>query len=142
MQVRFLLGTPRLRSMRALRYMSKVIQIVVIGAIRHKGKYLLTQRIHKDPKVHGKWQLPGGGLEAGETLLQCLHREIKEETNLTLKNVQLIPKVFEVLRSDWHGVFVAFICEPNSSSFNIKLDDEASAWQWLSAKQITNHASD
>ena len=33
-------------------------------------------------------KLPGGGLEFGESLLECLHREFEEELNLKIKNIQ------------------------------------------------------
>ena len=38
----------------------------------------------------GKYALPGGHLELGETWEQCLTREVKEETNLTTDNLKLI----------------------------------------------------
>jgi 8-oxo-dGTP pyrophosphatase MutT (NUDIX family) len=40
------------------------------------------------------WQLPGGGVEAGETLLEALKRELREEGNIELTGP---PKL--------HGVF-------------------------------------
>lgn len=33
-------------------------------------------------------KLPGGGLEYGEGTIECLHRELKEELNLRVKNVE------------------------------------------------------
>lgn len=33
-------------------------------------------------------KLPGGGLEYGEGTMECLHRELKEELNLRVKNVE------------------------------------------------------
>jgi 8-oxo-dGTP diphosphatase len=33
-------------------------------------------------------KLPGGGLEFGESVIDCLHREFDEELNLKIKNIQ------------------------------------------------------
>jgi ADP-ribose pyrophosphatase YjhB (NUDIX family) len=48
-----------------------------VGAIiRNSSDQILLQRRSDD----GFWSLPGGGIEAGETVLECLEREILEET--------------------------------------------------------------
>ena len=39
----------------------------------------------------GTYQFPGGHLEEGETLEECLLREIKEETGIEIKNAKLTP---------------------------------------------------
>lgn len=36
------------------------------------------------------WNLPGGGIEEGETEINALVRELKEEINLTIKNINYI----------------------------------------------------
>ena len=51
---------------------------IVCGVvIEQDGKYLLVQE--KQPKAYGKWNLPGGRVDAGETLAQAAVREAKEE---------------------------------------------------------------
>ena len=61
----------------------KVKQIAA-GIIIHNGKVLLAQR-KKGKDLEFKWELPGGKLEEGETLPQCLKRELIEELNLEVE---------------------------------------------------------
>lgn len=50
------------------------------------GKYLLLRRNPKKyPEVGAQWDIVGGRIHPGQTLLENLKREIKEETQLILK---------------------------------------------------------
>ncbi len=51
---------------------------VAVGVIVSGSEFFLTRR---HPNVHqgGKWEFPGGKVEADETVAQALHRELKEE---------------------------------------------------------------
>lgn len=63
------------------------MKIVTAGIICHKDKFLIALRIRtKKPAL--VWEFPGGKVEEGETLQECLKREIKEELDLeiTVKN--------------------------------------------------------
>ena len=51
---------------------------VSAGIITCNGKLLIAQRRHGKNQEY-LWEFPGGKLEEGETLPQCLQREIKEE---------------------------------------------------------------
>ncbi len=121
--------------------MKKSINIVVLGAIVKDDTFLLTKRVHLaiDPKdrkhYHNAWQIPGGGLEFGETTEQTLHREIKEETNLEVKIIKLLPKIYTEITSNWHGIFIVFICKLLKENQTIKLNDEASEYAWLTLNQ-------
>ena len=54
-----------------------ILRRVTAGAVvRNSSNQILLQRRSDD----GFWSLPGGGVEAGETVLECLTREILEET--------------------------------------------------------------
>jgi 8-oxo-dGTP diphosphatase len=59
-------------------------RIPCVGAIVRDGagRLLLIKRGH-DPEA-GKWSLPGGRIEPGETDAQALAREMREETGLTV----------------------------------------------------------
>ena len=55
----------------------------VLGAVRRPdGKYLITRRIMTKHWAPGWWEIPGGGVRAGETSLEACIREVREETGL------------------------------------------------------------
>ena len=56
---------------------------VAAGIIVHNGKILIAQRRH-DKTCANLWEFPGGKIEQGETMQQCLQRELMEELNLSI----------------------------------------------------------
>ncbi|MER7576926.1 NUDIX hydrolase [Streptomyces sp. NPDC126514] len=61
----------------------------VVGAVipNAEGKVLLLHRAAAD-YLGGLWELPSGGVDAGETLTEALHREVAEETGLTVTAIE------------------------------------------------------
>ncbi|MGW4324270.1 NUDIX hydrolase [Nocardia sp. NPDC004573] len=59
----------------------------VIGvAVFRAGRLLMVRRVADD--YHGgMYELPGGGVESGETFAECVERELLEETGLRLRAV-------------------------------------------------------
>jgi ADP-ribose pyrophosphatase YjhB (NUDIX family) len=110
--------------------------VLVIGVIKKRDRYLLTKRVHENKRYHGLWQLPGGGLEPEETVIDCLKREIKEETNIDVINPVLIPKIFDFFRDNWRAVTICYLNLVNGERFDIKLDREASDYGWFTKDQI------
>ena len=58
--------------------------LYVLALIENKGKYLITRRTLDKKWAAGQWEIPGGGVSAGETSMQALHREVFEETGLDI----------------------------------------------------------
>ena len=57
---------------------------VTAAVIRRSGRVLIAQRPFGG-RLGGLWEFPGGKVETGETLKQCLRREIKEELGVRIK---------------------------------------------------------
>ena len=68
--------------------------ITVKGIVVFKQKVLLMKRVRPSSDGLGYWELPGGGLEYGETPNEALKRELKEETGYTANNIKLIHKFY------------------------------------------------
>ena len=59
--------------------------LAVSAAIIRDGRVLIVRRAR--PPAHGLYTLPGGVVEAGETLREAVLREVAEETQLTIDPV-------------------------------------------------------
>jgi len=60
---------------------NSTIKKVIAAVIVNENKFLIAQRAKKD-SLFGKWEFPGGKMEAGETEHECLKRELFEEFNI------------------------------------------------------------
>jgi len=63
---------------------------VVAALIRNDNKILIAKRSTGDLNIIGKWEFPGGKVEATETEKQAIEREILEEFEMTIKAKKFI----------------------------------------------------
>ncbi|HEY8487616.1 MAG TPA: 8-oxo-dGTP diphosphatase [Thermaerobacter sp.] len=64
-----------------------VFEVFTLGFLVQDGRVLLLER--RKPPNAGRWNAPGGKLEAGEDPIQGIVREFAEETGLTLEDPTL-----------------------------------------------------
>ncbi|MDD3013542.1 MAG: 8-oxo-dGTP diphosphatase MutT [Candidatus Gastranaerophilales bacterium] len=62
---------------------------VLAGVIEKDSKILIARR-KQNSHLAGKWEFPGGKLEANETQEECLFREIFEELGIKIKVCEFI----------------------------------------------------
>lgn len=101
------------------------------GVVVQEGAVLLVQRA-ADP-LKGRWTLPGGAVELGETLTEALARELREETGLEVKIIDLV-EVFERIHREaegpprYHYVLIDYLCVPVGGTACAGSDVAAVAW--------------
>src|SRR3954468_2277091 len=76
--------------------------VVGVGAVvLVDGRVVLVKRAHEP--LMGEWNLPGGGVELGETLEQACAREVLEETGLMVTVGPVIEVFDRIMRDDRGG---------------------------------------
>jgi len=105
--------------------------LVGVGAIVvENGRVVLVKR-GKAPLL-GKWSIPGGMLELGETVRAGAEREALEETGLVVRATELLG-VFDRIVPDggrmlYHYVLIDFLCERVSGEFQASGDAADARW--------------
>jgi 8-oxo-dGTP diphosphatase len=99
---------------------------VAAAVVREDGRFLAIQR-----RDNGHWEPPGGVLEPGESLLDGLLREVREETGLTVEPGQL-SGVYQNMSQN----IVAMVFRCTAASGQRTASDETSRVEWLSPNQV------
>ena len=109
------------------------------GIILNRRKEILLEKHKKRTPWYGYWILPGGKLEMGESLENCVKREIKEEVGIDVKIKRLV-SVFvskESRNLSLPIVLVFFLAEPLCEEIKIR-EDEIKDAKWFALKEIKN----
>ena len=101
------------------------------------GKYLLLHRSkEKYPDiVDGSWDIIGGRIDVGETLMNNLKREIMEESGLKLVGDPVLVGAQDILRgSEKHVVRLTYV--GGEAVGDVVLDDEHDDFKWFSIDEM------
>jgi 8-oxo-dGTP diphosphatase len=101
------------------------LPMVGVGGVVIDGERVLLVRRGTEP-ARGEWSIPGGLLEVGETLAEGVVRELREETGLTVRVLELIEALDRIFmdsqedqrardglrpRPRYHYVILDYLCE-------------------------------
>uniref|UniRef100_A0A7V4XRQ4 NUDIX domain-containing protein n=1 Tax=Acidobacterium capsulatum TaxID=33075 RepID=A0A7V4XRQ4_9BACT len=109
--------------------------ITGVGAvIIDHGRVLLIQRGQEPLK--GEWSLPGGALELGETLMEGIMREVREETGLLVEPITVVEVFDRIVRDEqgrvrYHYVLVDFLCRVTGGALACASDAADARWATL-----------
>lgn len=114
--------------------MGKVnFHITVKAIVIHEGKILIMKRVRPSSDGLGWWELPGGGLEYGETPHEALIRELKEETGLDIKILKPV-YTFTAIRENYQTVGIGFLTIPTND--HVILSDEHTDYRFVSQDEL------
>lgn len=115
--------------------MDKYIKIGIGVMILDGNKILLGHRA-KNKKDTGRifevdcWTLPGGKQEYNETFFEGAKREVKEETNLDIDELELFDAADDI-QPDRHYITMHVIARKHSGELKIMEPTKEDEWKWF-----------
>ena len=121
------------------------IQIIVgLGIlVNKKNEILITQRYDPgNPQIHLRWQLPGGGVEFGETVEEAVVREMKEEVSVDVTLLHHPPvigtSIWEYPGKKIQCFLFGYMCRADGQNITIGCT-ETSDFTWIRPDDIEQY---
>lgn len=111
-------------------------QVCVCGALRCQDKYLLVRRSLDDEDCAGFWEMPSGKLEFGESAMDGLRRELKEEIGIDInvfKNKKIVgisEYASEKPEGTKYSVQLNYLIDVPTKDLPIRLSNEHTNFVW------------
>lgn len=113
--------------------------VPAVGAVvvRGDGRFLLARRLN--PPQQGRWSLPGGRIELGETVAECVRREVREECGVECEPLEVFHSVDRIYRDgegavQYHYVIVDVLARWISGE--AVADTDASEAGWFAVHEL------
>jgi len=112
--------------------------LVGVAGIVYREGYVLMIRRGKAPGK-GEWNIPGGLVEVGETLLDAVVREVREETGLEVEVQTLLTVSDRIIRDNagsvqYHYVLLDYLCRVLGGTLNPGSD--AADARWMTSRRL------
>lgn len=132
---------------------NKAHYVVVTGIIRNKeGKYLICKRSPNEKAFPSKWCVPGGKVEITDFIEtpkdtndhwldvfeKVLHREIKEETGIKIKNIGYVSNLAFVRPNGFSTIIISLFGEHEEGEVQLN-QDELIDYAWVNLEEAKNY---
>ena len=115
------------------------IGVYTKALVMYENKVLIIKRSNYKSVGKGEWDIPGGSLQFGESLHECLNREIKEETGLTVQIGRLLYADTNIVPPSAHSVGLAYLCHADTNV--VTLSHEHTDYLWATQEQFRERVS-
>jgi 8-oxo-dGTP diphosphatase len=112
---------------------NKIVKVGVGCMILKDGMVLLGKR--KGAHGEGEYSWPGGHLEFGETIEQCVKREVKEETDLKVKAIKFLC-VSNVIKYNLHYLDIEILTRYIRGKPKVLEPDRIESWEWYPLSKL------
>lgn len=114
------------------------MRIGVYGVALRGGRLLLTQLVASRDRDVGRWTLPGGGMEFGETPRETLLREFYEETGLTPEIGDVLDVVSYLPRPELQVIQMIFEVEAQGEPRVMEIDGSTVDAAWVPTDSVAS----
>ena len=110
------------------------IWVAAKSLIVYNRRVLIIQRSNYVDIAQGEWDMPGGGIRFGESLPDCLRREIMEETGLTVRIDRLLYAITALVSPTRQIVGLTYLSHADSDV--VTLSHEHTDYLWATKQQL------
>jgi len=107
---------------------------VVIAIIFRESKILIAKR-RKGDTFADHWEFPGGKQEPGESAVDCLHRELREELDICVDHLEPLGAITHAY-SDFEVCLHPFICQLTSGQPRPLACQQLA---WVAPEELSQH---
>jgi 8-oxo-dGTP diphosphatase len=114
--------------------------VVGVAAMIFSDECILLVKRGNEP-AKGRWGLPGGVVEIGETVREAIAREVEEETGILVRPIELLDVFNNIIRNDegrvrFHYVLCEFLCE--NVGGDLKASTDVSDAKWVPLLELSS----
>jgi len=117
------------------------LPVPAVGAIIFHGDNILLIQRGRMPNI-GKWTLPGGVVELGESPLEALNREVLEECGIAIEVEEVVDVINRVIRDEAGRVQYHYVIIDYTASYKegtLKPDSDITDARWVPLEEVEQY---
>ncbi len=119
----------------------QITRVAAYALILHNSCLVLCRISSALPEHEGQWTLPGGGLEFGEDPADAMVREVREETGLNVRAVNIAEidsNLIDVDSGSYHGIRIIYHVDLLGGELRNEIDGSTDQCAWFTQDQAND----